>query len=182
MNTNKIITISNGPQFHDGKSAYLFVLLIILLFTLLGCIVNTFYIGILIILPVVILLSNYTLDIRGIQIDLTDQLVRKYKQNIWGKKGEWMDLKKFDKLVLIHEFYKVKSTDFIEEESYTTTHGHFVVRLIGTKSKESLIVTEEIKYSPAKKILAKTSKETGIEVEDTYHAKLLESMNMRSWQ
>jgi len=149
--------------------------------------VNSFMLGILIIIPIIIVLTSFTLDIRGIQIDLTDQKIRQYKQNLTGKNGKWLELSIFNKIILTHEFYKVSTTDYsdiIDGDISTskTTHGHFVVRLIGSKSKKSLIITEEMKYSAAKKTLAKVAKDTGFEKEDTYHAKLVQSINMRSWQ
>jgi len=187
LENNNITTLSNGPQFYGGKSAYLFVLVVTLLFVLIGFIVSDMSLGIIIIIPIITILSSYTLDIRGVQIDLTSKRVRRYKQNLIGKKGKWLELSIFNKIILTHEFYKVSTTDYsdiIDGDISTskTTHGHFVVRLIGSKSKKSLIITEEMKYSAAKKTLAKVAKDTGFEKEDTYHAKLVQSINMRSWQ
>jgi hypothetical protein len=182
LENNNIITLSNGAQFHEGKSAYLFIFLILLLLILAGVIISAIYLALLLILPAILLLSIYILDVRGIQIDLTNQLIRPYKQNIRGKKGEWLPLKTFNKIILIHEFYKTREVSLVEEESYVTTHGHFVVRLIHTTTKKSLMVSQDLKYSVAKKTIHKLSKSLRFEMEDTYHAKLVQSMNMRSWQ
>jgi hypothetical protein len=187
LETNKIITLVKGPQFNGGKSAYLFVLCMILLFLVLAFTINANYIGLLIVVPALVLCTHYMLDLRGIQLDLTDKLIRQYKQKLWGKKGKWMALNTFDKAILTHEFYKIKNTNYSDIAdgditTYKTTHGHFVVRLLHTKSKKHMIIAEEPKYSAAKKIIEKLVKHTGLNKEDTYQAKLMESMNMRSWQ
>lgn len=182
MKTNTIKTITKAPQFKGGKSAYLFVLCIFLLFLLIAFMVHENYIGIPIIVILLVLVIPYMLDIRGVQIDLTNNVIRHYKQSLWGQKGEWITLHTFDQIILTHEFYRVKTASPLETESHITKHGHFVVRLISKESKTSFSITEEIKYSGAKKIAHKLSKDIGFELDDTYHTKLTQSINMRSWQ
>lgn len=185
MKNIKIITLSNGAQFHGGNAAYLFVLFITLLVLFLAFIVNGIYLGIVLVFPIMLFLGIYTLDIRGIQINLAERLIRQYKQKLGGKKGNWIELDKYETIILNHEFYKIKNAQFqgldMEISSSKTTHGHFVVRLISTKHKESFIIVEELNYSTAKKVLAQIAKSTGFEVKDLYHEKLTHSINMRSW-
>ncbi len=139
MNKN-IISISKGPQFRNGKSARLFVLLIFILFMLLAAIIQLWITAILILIPIIVLLIFTILDIQGVQIDKKKGHVRLYKLHILGRYGKWMNFIQFNTIYLDYETYKLKHKYYYINpgRSSTQIQGHFVVTLINNDEKKNI--------------------------------------------
>lgn len=182
---SKIISISKGAQFRDGKAVYLFILLIFILAFLVFNVVYERYMMPLLVSPLVILFTFFILDIRGVDIDKSKNRIRSYKLNVWGKSGKWKSLHGFKLISLDHQSFTVKVRSFYSNainvrDSYNhEEHGHFITTLVHENKDESIILTEHINYNKAKEEAVKISKKTGFTLDDVYREKMIGSKRNR---
>lgn len=184
---NDIITISRGPQFKQGKSASLFVLLLIFIIIDGILIVYFQYIAAfaLILIPIPLIIN--ILDIQGVQIDKGNRLIRNYKLRIWGKSGEWSVLSNFHSVYLDYKTYHIKSSSIFTElttvkANYHATelYGHFLILLIHKNENKSLILGEKVKYNDAKQLAEEYSKKIGLPFRNIIKERVQESRKKRA--
>ncbi|MDG1332431.1 MAG: hypothetical protein P8P74_08880 [Crocinitomicaceae bacterium] len=184
--SQNVISISRGPQFRGGKSAYLFI---VLLFLILAFVLTLIFGGIipaLIMAPIIVLLVFLVLDIQGVDINKEKNLIRTYKVHPWGKVGTWNELQDFNRLTLERRTYSMKVSTFytnlstIQPNSHgIENHGHFLTLLVNKNGRESIILAENLQYKEAKKESVEISKKIGYPLEDTYNQSVADSRQRR---
>lgn len=182
----KVISISRGPQFRGGKSAYLFIILLFLILAFVLTLIFGPIIPVLIMAPIIVLLVFFTLDIQGVDIDKNKNLIRTYKMNVWGKTGTWNELQDFTRLTLERRSYSIKVSTFytnlstIQPNSIgTESHGHFLTLLVHKNGEESIILAENLQYKDAKNESKKISLKIGYELDDVYIQSVADSRQRR---
>ena len=180
MNKN-IISISKGPQFRNGKSAGLVVLLVLMFFVLLTAIIQVWIIHMLILIPIMVVVIFTMLDIRGIQIDKKKGLIRSYKLHIFGKYGKWVNFTLFNTIYLDYETYKLKHTSYYRNPYRSSTHiqGHFVVTLINNDEKKNIVLAQKPTHKEAIEFARSLLNKIKLPFTDNFVKKVHESKKKR---
>lgn len=173
--SQNVISISRGPQFRGGKSAYLFIVLMFLILAFVLTLIFGPITPALIMAPIIVLLVFFILDIQDVDINKDKNLIRTYKVYLWGKVGTWNELQDFNKLTLERRTYSFKVSQFYTNlttirptKHGVENHGHFLTLLVHKNGEESIILAENLQYKDAKKESAKISLKIGYELKDVY--------------
>lgn len=181
MNSN-IISISRGPQFRDGKSAFLFLFLLVLILFAVIFIIQGDIIASLILSPIIVLSIFLVLDVQGVQINKEEGLVRTYELNIWGKTGKWRDFHQYHSVCLDYETYFIKTRTFYTE--YTTTspnyyanedNGHFVIYLVNNEEKNNILLGEKSNHKESRELAIYLSEKINLPFYDIFEQRVQES-------
>ena len=155
----RMISISKGPQFRDGQSAYLFIFMLMLIIVLIVSLIKDSYLTAIILVPIIVFVFYNMIDVQGVQINKETGLVREYKLKIWGKVGKWTSLKQFHSIRLEYESYNIRvrtiytqlTTD--KHQRYgNEQYGHFVVALVNEDKLNNLELAEAETYANARKL------------------------------
>ncbi|PLX11354.1 MAG: hypothetical protein C0594_03760 [Marinilabiliales bacterium] len=177
-NSGKIIQISRGPQFRNGKGAGLFVLTLFILITSIalsiGNLVNYAIPG----FVLAILLLSFIIDFQGIELDKKNNKIRNYRMFLWFRYGSWVSFDSYKSIQLEKDSYTTSIIDpfgfatRIGPASKTFTHRHYVITAINPESNEGLVIAEIRIYEQAVSFIEKTAKEFGLPYRNVYLEKL----------
>ena len=111
IDSSKLIVIPQGPQFRaKGGTFVAFVFINFMLFFLVFLFKGEFLAS-LIALFLAAILFFYFIDIRGIEFNPKDRLVRQYKSYLWFKFGNWDEISNYTQIHLVHSNY-LGTSDF----------------------------------------------------------------------
>ena len=111
------------------------------------------------------------LDYQGVQIDLENQLVRRYKSYHMWKFGEWISLSGFDEIQLKWERYTYKTgSGFIGILGPTKgkTNDAYLVKLVDFLNDHTITIGDFASHKGAKAFLKKYAKVLDLRPNDTY--------------
>lgn len=185
--TPKIISYSKGPQFRGGNAVIPFMLVMLLIVFSGLSIVNQFWIFLLFSLPMLVFLVNFILDIQGVEIDKAKGLVREYKIQFFIKKGEWQDLKKFNKITLDKEYYVIQQVTIYSSMARTNggkavtneNHNRLLISLVNQNPQLNIILLEKNNYWEAVDLCLKLSKNLNLPFDDLYDTRMMNAKNRR---
>lgn len=184
-----VIKITLGPQFNQGRSASLLVLLLFLFALDIILYVYPIYFAAFLLSIYIILIVYKILDIQGVEIDKENSLVRNYKLQFWGKSGKWIDLINYHSIYLDYTTYHIKSSSSFNEFITTNVnyrsnklHGHFLIFLIHKNENKSILLGEKSNYDEAKMLALKYSEIIGIPFRNIIREKIQKSKLKRSNQ
>ena len=180
MNQN-FITFSKGPQFRDGEAVAPFMLTWVLFFFSIYVLFEGYAIFLLISLPLMAFLINFTLDIQGVEIDKIKGLVRLYKLDLVVKYGKWEALNEYYEVSLDLKSYNINQRSFNSASNGTISesHSHFLISLVHPEKEKTIILKEKDNYWDAVAVSLQLSKDIELPFHDLYDLRLLKSKNRR---
>lgn len=177
-----ILTFSKGPQFHGGRTALIFLILLAFLFiSIAGCVQGE-YLPALILFPFILVLSFFIFDIRGTQIDIERELIREYKLFLWVKFGKWQNYKPFNLILLKYISHQIETADFSSGrfgKTATEVHGIFTVFLTNPEDTKRLVMAEFAQYRHALHFADRLSETLNLPFLDNFEIRLETSRNRR---
>lgn len=146
-----ILRLNQGMQFDRPGSPFLVIGFMMLLTTSIMLIISgSFLIGLLI-LPFLIPLVAYIIDIQGIEVDFKQGKIRKYRSFLGLRMGEWLDLGAFDSVRVYQHQLKMKSSPLNKlRPRKFDTEAYYYVRLVSPGMNKSISLLELPEYGRAK--------------------------------
>ncbi len=171
-----MITISYGAQFRNAKATWLFLLFVLIAAFSVASLVQGQVMTGFILLVSALLLIIYTLDIKGVQIDLEKDLYRIYTITVIGKYGKWQPYEGYEKITIKYDSFKVNTASFggARAQTIAENHSRFVVELThSTGIQGALFIREEQKYNNAQAYANEISEKLSLPIKDYFADKLV---------
>ncbi|MDC1221715.1 hypothetical protein N8Z47_03500 [Salibacteraceae bacterium] len=172
----EIITIKRGPQFGGRLTIVILVASVVMFFTGVNNLSENPFLSLLFFGGTVLIMPIF-LDYRGIQIDLKNSQVRKYKSYLGFYRGEWISLVGFDEVELKWERLRYRSgtsllamqaTGSALSMNQVKTSDVYVIYLVDFLNGHRYDLADFSTYKGAKKFMYKYSKKLNLRPNDTY--------------
>ena len=143
--------LNQGMQFDRPGSQFLVLgFMLVLVTSIMLIIQGSFLIGLLL-LPVLVPLAAYIVDIQGIEVDFKNGKIRKYRSFLGIRTGEWLDLGAFDSVrVYQHQLKMQRSRLNRLRPKKFDTEAYYYVRLVSPGMNKSISLLELPEYNRAK--------------------------------
>ena len=159
---DKIITISKGPQFRDGKVSLLFILIIFGLVISIGLFIQREFIGGIIFLFISYLMFDIAIDIQGLEINVTKRVYRKYKLKYFMKFGKWDEYIGYNSLIIERDSYLITEAHGRGSSSTVEREQRFLIYLVNDDADKNIILEEDEDYDEASKKAVLLSEKIGL--------------------
>ncbi len=171
----KPITISLGPQFSGALSRLvMLVTVLVVIQTIYAFAIGEYVFGMVAAL-VGVLIAPLFLDYRGVQIDLANQQIRKYRAYLGLRWGQWLPLSPYEKLILHWQRLRYKSggsaTALMGPRGSTRSSDVYCVSLTGSEV-ETFELADLESHRAAKRFMAKYAKLLHLPAEDKYQKRM----------
>lgn len=146
-----LLRLNQGMQFDRPGGPYLvFGVMAVLIISISMMIQGNFIIGAAI-LPLLLPIAAYIMDIQGIEVDFKNGKIRKYRSFLGIRTGEWMELGAFDSVRVYQHQLKMKRSamDKLRPRKFDT-EAYYYVRLVSRGLNKSISLLELPEYNRAK--------------------------------
>ena len=172
MSGTGIITIKQGPYFRGAISTFALFVSVVCTIALLVILLHgdvsgeTKVKGPIYLIPLIIVFTNIFLGFEGVEFDLKNNKVRKYKNTLGMKRGEWETIDTDSLLCLALQYNKVSGVSPMGVSSSSSTGKSYEINLASLDKRNGILIYECKSYTEAKEKLKKLSSKTGIESRD----------------
>lgn len=135
--------------------------------------INGNYFILFVALPILVVCIHPILNIQGVEINTKKQVVRAYKLKIFGKTGDWHDLKLFQSISVDNETYNIHYALPDDIPIISERYSHFVVSLVHNSNEGKIILAEISDYHEAQDFARKLASALDIAYIDVYAKRLL---------
>lgn len=167
-------TISRGPQFKGFVSLIGLIIFAFSLVTGIVSLVHSYYLSGTIFLIISAVFFFLFLDIRGIEFNYVNKLVRTYKQFLWIRYGDWIPLEKYNAIHLVKDNFYVRTAGVLPMAApglEIKTHSRvssFDVTLVATLGENNILMSEFDKHADAVSFMKKYSEKLSLPSRDIY--------------
>ncbi len=148
-----ILRLNQGMQFDRPGGPYLvFAVMIVLILSVSMMINGNFILG-LALLPLLLPITAYIMDIQGIEVDFKNGKIRKYRSFFGIRSGEWLELAAFDSVRVYQHQLKLRRSrsplNKLRPRKFDTD-AYYYVRLVSRGLNKSISLLELPEYNRAK--------------------------------
>jgi hypothetical protein len=185
---NQTITIKQGPQFGGRMTIVILVASVVMFFTGVNHLSENPFLSLLFFGAIVLIMPIF-LDYGGIQIDIENAQVRKYKSYLGFYRGEWLSLVPFDEIELKWERLRYRSGGSMPAMQATgsalsmrqgKTSDVYVIYLVDSLNGHRYDLADFSTYKGAKKFMYEHAKLLGLRPNDTYKVLQEKAMQRRN--
>ncbi|MCR9170921.1 MAG: hypothetical protein NXI10_00400 [bacterium] len=146
-----MLRLNQGMQFDRPGGPYLVLVVMVILVASISLIFNGNFIVGLAILPLLVPISAYIMDIQGIEVDFKNGKIRKYRSFLGIRTGNWHDLGAFDSVRVYQHKLKTRRglVGSMTGKKYDTD-AFYYVRLVSLGLNKSISLLELDDYNRAK--------------------------------
>ena len=146
-----ILRLRQGMQFDRPGGTYLVIVVMMILVASISLMINGNFIVGLAILPLLIPISAFIMDIQGIEVDFKNGKIRKYRSFLGLHSGDWLDLGAFDSVRVYQHKLKTRRglVGSVTGKKFDTD-AYYYVRLVSPGLNKSISLLELDDYNRAK--------------------------------
>ena len=146
-----LLRLNQGMQFDRPGSPYLIFAVMGVLILSISMMIQVNFIFGFAILPLILPIASYIIDIQGIEVDFKNGKIRKYRSFLGIRSGEWMVLGAFDSVrVYQHKLNLQRSRMNRFRPRKFDTEAYYYVRLVSRGLNKSISLLELPEYNRAK--------------------------------
>ncbi|XOV65943.1 MAG: hypothetical protein ACFHU9_09930 [Fluviicola sp.] len=146
-----LLRLNQGMQFDRPGGPYLIIAVMVIFVLSINFMIYDNWILGLILLPLIVPIAAYIMDIQGIEVDFKNGKIRKYRSFLGIRSGEWMELGAFDSVRVYQHQLKMKRSPLnrLRPRKFDT-EAYYYVRLVSRGLNKSISLLELPEYGRAK--------------------------------
>jgi len=146
-----ILKLSQGMQFDRPGAKFVWLLMMFVLIGAIMSFINGLWVVGLVLLPLIIPIAAYTIDVQGVEIDFKNDKIRHYRWFLGLHFGDWLPLNAFDSVrVYQHQLKTRRGLMGRATGKKYDLDAYYYVRLVSPGLNKSISLLELEDYNRAK--------------------------------